>query len=348
MPFRLRPIRETDLAGLNSLVASIQVNLTSLPNNPHYLEEKLHLSLRSFHPRIQKPGGEYYLFVLEETGSGELAGCCGIVARVGGYDPFFNYEIMPERVTHAPQGIDTKIPVLHLRTDHKGPSEVGSLYLRQEYRQAGLGRLLSLSRFLFMGQFPARFEDTVVAEMRGWVDEAHGSPFWEAICRPFFGTDFRTADILSGIGDKEFIANLMPKYPIYVPLLPPGAQHVIQRVHPNTEPALKMLLDEGFEMTNRIDIFDGGPMLMGETKNLRPVRERKVATVAEVVERVAPTEPRTLLANTLLDFRSCLGGVEEIRPGMARIDRECADLLELRAGAALQYVPVHGAGRRAP
>ena len=44
---------------------------------------------------------------------------------------------------------------------------------------------------------------------------------------------------LTGIGKKGFIADLMPKLPIYVNLLSKEAQAVIGEVHDNTRPALK-------------------------------------------------------------------------------------------------------------
>lgn len=337
----IRPIREADLDGLKALVRSIQDNLTTLPYNPEFLEERLHLSLRSFYPAIRRPGGEYYLFVLEDPDAGRIAGCCGIVARVGGYDPFYNYEIRKEIVRHPPMDIEKTVDVLHLKMDHKGPSEIGSLFLHQDYRRSGLGRLLSLSRFLFMAQHAERFESEVVAEMRGYIDDARTSPFWEAVCRPFFGTDFRTADVLSGIGDKTFIMNLMPKYPIYVDLLPEAAQAVIGRVHTHTEPALKLLLREGFAVTDCIDIFDGGPMVRAPFGRIRPIRDRVCETLAEVREGLDQTAGETLLlGNLALDFRCCLGRAEEAESGGLVIDRTSAEALRVEPGDTVQCVPV--------
>ena len=57
--------------------------------------------------------------------------------------------------------------------------------------------------------------------MRGWQAETGRSPFWDHLGSKFFGLGFDSADHLSAVGDKRFIAELMPKYPIYVDLLPP-------------------------------------------------------------------------------------------------------------------------------
>src|SRR5260370_25373704 len=120
--------------------------------------------------------------------------------------------------------------VLHLKLDHTGPSEVCTLSLRAEFRRAGRGLLLSLSRFLFMACFPQRFDQRVIAELRGLTNEAGLSPFWEAIGRHFFAQSFARADFLSRIRQKDFIHDLIPQYPIYTATLPEQPRAVIPRV----------------------------------------------------------------------------------------------------------------------
>ncbi|WP_176087127.1 arginine N-succinyltransferase, partial [Burkholderia vietnamiensis] len=41
--------------------------------------------------------------------------------------------------------------------------------------------------------------------------------------RKFFGRDFTDVDIASGGRSRTFIAEVMPAYPLYVPLLPEAA-----------------------------------------------------------------------------------------------------------------------------
>src|SRR5882724_6628520 len=254
--FVLRPVRETDLPKLIELARSISGGLTTLPANEAFLEERIDDSSRAFNPKIKKPGGEYYLFILEDISNGDIVGTAGIASRVGGFDPFYSYEIRPEKFVHVPLKIAKDIPVLHLKATHRGPSEICSLFLRADCRRGGLGRLLSLARFVFMRCFPKRFDQTVIAELRGYLDQENKSPFWESVGRHFFEHDFYHADGLSGLGNKEFIADLMPKYPIYIPLLPVSVQAVIGRVHYETVPALNLLLAEGFVQTTEVDIFD--------------------------------------------------------------------------------------------
>ncbi|MDG4870301.1 arginine N-succinyltransferase, partial [Guyparkeria sp. 1SP6A2] len=86
-----------------------------------------------------------------------------------------------------------------------------------------------------------------------------------------FSIEFSQADHLTGIGQKAFIAELMPKHPLYVDFLSEPAQQVIAKVHPNTEPARKILEDEGMRYEGYIDIFDAGPTLEAYIDDLRMV-----------------------------------------------------------------------------
>jgi len=78
--------------------------------------------------------------------------------------------------------------------------------------------------------------------------------------RHFFEVDFPTADALS-FQNKKFIADLMPKHPIYIPLLPPEAQAVIGNVNDASRTALSILEREGFEFNGMVDIFEAGPVV---------------------------------------------------------------------------------------
>jgi len=337
----LRPIRESDLAGLVALAASIDGGMTSLPANEEFLRDRIDESLRAFSARVKKPGGEYYLLVLEDTATGAVVGTSGLAARVGGYEPFYSYEIRTERYTHAPLQIEQEVSVLHLKEVHRGPSEICSLFLHPAYRRAGAGRLLSLARFLFVDAFPTRFDDTIIAELRGYIDQTGQSPFWEAVGRHFFEFDFYAADFLSGLGDKTFIADLMPDHPIYVTLLPPHVQAAIGRVHANTEPALALLRSEGFELTTEVDIFDAGPQLRAKTKNIRTVRATRTARLRRITS-AAPSfaEKPFLVAHATLDFRATVGSLIEHDDGSVSLDEETAAALALSAGHSVTFAPL--------
>ncbi|MDZ4850883.1 MAG: arginine N-succinyltransferase [Pirellulaceae bacterium] len=337
--FVLRPIRKNELSQLYSLVQSIEGSLTSLPLNEEFLDDRIHESIRAFSPRVRKAGGESYLFVLEQTKTGELCGTSGIVSRVGGFDPFYSYKIHREKLVHKPSKTEREIPVLHLHETHSGPSEICSLFLRPDCRRAGTGRLLSLGRFHFMQAFPQRFDTTVIAEMRGYIDQTGRSPFWEAVGKHFIDYDFSTADFLVGLGNKDFIADLMPRHPIYLSLLPEEVQAVIGRVHTQTQPALAMLESEGFQSTDEIDIFDAGPCVRASLQEIRTLRLATTSTIRDL-ETLAHDAVIQLLSNARLDFRACLGAVKPHSDGSVSIDSAVALALQLQPGENVTWSPL--------
>ena len=99
----------------------------------------------------------------------------------------------------------------------------------------------------------------MLAELRGVMDQAGHSPFWDALGGRFFGMTFPEADEFNAVHGTQFIADLFPKTPIYVAMLPESAEAVIGQPHPTGRAALKMLENEGFDWDSYIDIFDGGP-----------------------------------------------------------------------------------------
>ena len=333
----LRPADEEDLPELVALARTVAGGITTLPADPGHLRASVGESRRAFAHPVTRPGAERYLFVLEDRDAGRVAGSGAVVARVGGFDPFYTYEIHEETVAHAPLGIDNSVQVLHLKRAHKGPSELCTLAIAPDYRGRGLARLVSVGRLLFVRAHPERFERRIIAELRGWLDEDGRSPFWESVGRHFFDSDFSRADFLSGLGDKDFIEDLMPRHPIYVPLLAEPARAAIGRAHRDAEPARRVLEGEGLRFCDEVDIFDAGPLLGADVDDLRAVREARDAPVRLVAEE-EPRGPAMILANGRLDFRACLGAVAPAADGSVAIGRGAAELLEVAAGDTITYV----------
>ena len=131
---------------------------------------------------------------------------------------------------------------------------------------------------MFIAEFAQLFAPKVIAELRGRLDADGTSPFWEGLGRHFFAMEYSTADYLTGLGQKAFIAELMPRHPVYVNLLPPSARDAIGDVHADTAPARAMLEQEGFRYEGYVDIFDAGPTVECARDNIDAVRRSSVMT----------------------------------------------------------------------
>ena len=334
----IRPIQQKDFAALYAIAEESGIGFTSLPVNDNLLAKKIARSETSFNKEVSTPANESYLFVMEETASQTVVGTCGIESSVGVEDAFYHYHL--GKVVHASRelNIHNTVEILTVCNDYSGVSEICTLFLREQARLPNMGRFLSKVRFLFMAEHQTRFTEQVIAEMRGVSDENGRSPFWEWLETHFFSMDFPTADYLTGIGNKVFIAELMPKYPIYVNLLSAAAQAAIGQVHEKTKPALALLEKEGFKCRGYVDIFDAGPTIEADVESLKTVRDsiRKPALVATI----NPQAPLHIIINTQVsDFRGVLQPVE-VTDDHILISRETAAALKVNNGEYIRIAPL--------
>ena len=110
----VRPIRLSDLDALHFMAKTAGSGFTSLPPRPEVLRRKIELSLHSFEANIETPGHERYMFVLEETTTGEVGGCCAVEAACGLDEAFYNYHI--GLTVHASRQLTiyNRVPTLYL------------------------------------------------------------------------------------------------------------------------------------------------------------------------------------------------------------------------------------------
>ncbi len=336
--FIFRPVREDDLDEIFKIADEAKDPITTLPNDRDYLRGRIHESLKSFYPVIESPGSESYFFVLESYPAGEILGCSAIFARVGGYEPFYAYEIRESHFNHKPLNITKTISELHLKLDHDGPTEIGSLYLKESARGKGLGPLLSLARFLFIAQFSERFSEEIIAELRGVSDQDSESPFWNAVGRHFFDCDYLTADLHTAKNNKSFLRDLMGRHPIYLPMLPQEAQDCVGEVHPNTRPALKMLVEQGFEFSNEVDIFDAGPAYRAKTSQISSIAQTQKTHVSETQLSPSRNSTRALLSRTDLDFRCLSSEIQILDDGSVSVSQATLEALALSIGDPVAYL----------
>ena len=272
----VRPANLDDLGNIIDLAKQAGPGFTSLAVGEEKLADRLQKSVVSFEVSDPISPNHIYLLLLEDMARGQVVGMSAVKAQIGIKDPFFNFRILKVGRKSAVTNRRYDMDVIMMVNEYNGATEVGSLYVRPEMRGTGAGRLISQSRYMLMAANLERFSDTVISELRGHVDDNGGSPFWEAIGRKFFQMDFTEADHISAEQDSQFISDLMPRYPIYVELLPQSAREVMGKTHPAGLGARRLLEAEGFRYNGMIDIFDGGPSVSAPIKDIRTIKDSRV------------------------------------------------------------------------
>jgi arginine N-succinyltransferase len=144
---------------------------------------------------------------------------------------------------------------------------------------------------------------------------------------------FPEADEFNAVHGTKFIADLMPKTPIYVALLADSAKAVMGQPHPSGRAALRMLEQEGFTYDRYVDIFDGGPTVTAPTDQIHTVRDSRLDTIGEIAE--GGRIKMLVAAGRLKNFRACCASVKRLpRKGLS-IDPQAAELLEVEVGDQL-------------
>ena len=329
MSFRVRPARNDDFQAIYEMAKLTGGGFTNLPPDKGTLVAKLARSEDAFAREDGNPEGDLFVFVLENAETGQVRGTCQVFSLVGMIEPFYSYRISTLTQTSPELDKTFRAEMLTLCTDFEGSSEVGGLFLHPAERAGGLGVLLARSRYLFIKLHRERFADRVLAELRGVIDEAGGSPFWDAIAGRFFGMNFQEADAFNGAHGTRFIADLMPKTPIYTAMLPASARAIMSVPHPSGRAAMRMLQQEGFSGEGYVDIFDGGPTMSARTDEIRTVREARELVLTAIDDNNVGKR-MMLAAGQRKDFASGYGHVLIATDGGATLDAAAARLLGVR------------------
>ncbi len=339
----IRMATEADLSALLKLSALLPPGMTSMPFDKSTWEKKLDLVQASIQTEVIHDSEAVYLLVMEHPDSGEIVGTAGIVAGVGLTRPFYNYKLSKESKYSEQLDLHVTNNLLNLVNDFTGETELISLFLRPEYRMNNGGQFLSRCRYVFMSDFPERFSDTVFAEIRGWLDESEKSPFWECLGRKFFNLPFARADFISAVNGSQFISDLMPRFPVYLELLPEEAVAVIGKPHEDAVPARKLLEREGFNYHGTIDIFDAGPVMECNRSSIQSIEECRLLTVKAVAASLPDSEklPMCIISNRrLADYRLIVAPVLIDEQGEATISEADAARLGVSASAEIQTLEI--------
>jgi len=335
MTYRIRAAQADDLQHLYEMAKLTGGGFTNLPPDRKALRAKLDRSDAAFDRGGDALADELFVLMLENVATGEVRGTCQLFTQVGQRHPFYSYRL-GTLTQHSQELARTfRAEMLSLTTDLEGSCEVGGLFLHPGERAGGLGLLLARSRYLFIRAHRARFADRILAELRGIIDEAGGSPFWDGLAGRFFGMNFQDADRFNAINGHQFIADLMPKHPIYTAMLSEAARSVIGLPHPSGRAAMRMLENEGFHYEGYVDIFDGGPTMTARTDRVRTI---EAARVAPIVAIDGDGGAEALVATgTLRDFRCAFGHVREVGDGIV-LSTDCARALEVQEDDAVLHI----------
>ena len=332
MTFRIRAATPDDLGALYDLSKLTGGGFTNLPADKKTLEAKLAKSQEGFRREGENQDDDLYLFVLENYVTKAIRGTSQVFGKVGNDVPFYSYRLSTLTQKSQALGRIFRNQTLSLCTDLEGSSEVGGLFLHPHERAGGSGMLLARSRYLFIKQHRPRFGPRVLAELRGVMDPAGHSPFWDALAGRFFGMSFPEADEFNAVQGTQFIADLMPKTPIYVALLPDGAKSVMGQPHPTGRAALRMLESEGFSYECYIDIFDGGPTVTAATDRIKTIEKAEWLRYAGPPNPSDKCEKMMLATGRLENFHACYGQVHRGPDDCVHFDDLTAEKLRLDHG----------------
>jgi arginine N-succinyltransferase len=322
----VRPAGPADLDMLMELAVLSGRGFTSLPEDEAVLSDRLALSEASFAGTVA-PVDSWYTIMLEDTETGRVEGVAGIRAAIGLKRPHFSFRVMT--LAQYSSAIQTRFDhqALVLVNECSGWTEVGSLFLRPERRSGGAGSLLARARYMLIGAEPERFSRTIMAELRGWFDDAGRSPFWEGVASKFYRLPFAEADRMVTSTDGQFILDLAPRHPIFVELIDAAACDAIGKVHREGEAARALLEREGFEHTSLIDIFDGGPTMTCQRDWLATIRKGQALRVSIGAPQGAPV----LLSTSGIPTFRAARAIAEVHDDVAVITAETAQALGLQA-----------------
>ncbi|MEP3226492.1 MAG: arginine N-succinyltransferase [Parasphingorhabdus sp.] len=335
--FRIRAARIEDLQHLYEMAKLTGGGFTNLPADKDSLTAKLERSARAFDRSSEDHGNDLFVMVLENVDTGVVRGTSQLFTMVGQSWPFYSYRLSTLSQTSKELDRTFRAEMLTLVTDLEGASEVGGLFLHPGERAGGLGMLLARSRYLFIKEHRSRFGDRLFAELRGVIDEAGGSPFWDGLAGRFFGMGFQEADYFNAIHGNQFIADLMPKHPIYTAMLSETARSAIGIPHPNGRAAMRMLENENFSYDGYVDIFDGGPTMIAKTDSVTSVANSNAGVISDISKDEKGSKS-IISCGRLHEFQATYAFISDTENGLI-IDQNAASNLGLKVGDSIWHIP---------
>ena len=256
----IRPATLSDIEDFFELSVLAGAGFTSLPASEALLSERLVASQGAF-----KGEAGTLMLALDDRRTRRVVGCAAVKPGGKPRADFLNFSIEDR--------------ALRTTSRYSNMTEVGSLLLHPDYRSNGIGPFLARSRYLLIATDLDRFGRHIFSELRGVVGEDDRSPFYDAVCAPYIDYSFAEADDLCAHGRQAEINALLPNAPILLDTLNKAALDAMGEPHRAGRRALDYLEEEGFHFEGVVDLLDGGPAVVAESRSVKTIRKSFEAPV---------------------------------------------------------------------
>jgi arginine N-succinyltransferase len=330
----IRPVKIEDVDNIVELAKHIGQGLTSLKPDTKVILPLVQKSIKSFDTQDRYG---MYLFVLEDDG--KVVGTAGIFNGLGKSEPFYCYSVVNARQINDKFGVDVGVDYLNMLIwdeRSEAPSEICSLFLHPVYRKGNTGKLITKCRYLFMAEFPHLFDKYVIAQLRAYNDENGINPFFEEWGKHFTDMTYEEVDDYLTLG-TDVTEELIPRDKIYLHMLSEEARGCLGMVHPETEPAKRLVEKEGFYYWDKVCIYAGGPMYVCERESIKSVKESEVKIISKLNDQDLDEMGYAIISTQDMEFKACIARYSQDQ-GLFSIDVESANLLGIVEGDAIRVL----------
>ncbi|SPJ33966.1 arginine N-succinyltransferase [Kushneria phyllosphaerae] len=328
-----------DVDAIMAMAAMARPALTNLPADRDRLMQRLASSQAALAASVDRPGDEQYVLVAE-TEAGEVIATATVKALAGGREAYYTYR--QETLIHASQQLDVRreVDILSISHEMSHASLLCALATTDHGQADSARRLLRAARLALIARFPERFAATLFVALSGYR-EGGRTPFWDGVGRHFFSRDFDDIHRAASLGSRSFIGEVMPPFPLYLPLLDDHARDAIGRAGDNHLNALTAWQQEGFRLSRHVDMLDGGPLLEASRDHL-PHGQWLTAQIDDAVPEGAGARPMLIASQRRGDFRASVvtGCINE--RGQCVMDVDSARGLSVDTDEPVLVIPFDG------
>lgn len=330
----LRACNVNDIDKLIKLLHEDLHFLTSLPKEKNLLEEQLKNSCNSFSKLPFFEADAIFILILENINNASIIGIGLIKPNSKHDDTLFSFLISTITKEFDPLKILKKFTFLNLCQHRNNALEIDSIYLHPEYANQKLSTFLLQGIFHFIFLFKKYFKNTLFVPTRGVGTLNEQSPFYEQVCKPFFLLNFEQA-FVKFKENKAFINDLGPKNPIILELLPLSVQKAFKTPHSSFEIFYNTFLNQGFFLSNYVNLIDGGPNLYANIEDIKMIKSIKPINGLHFEQNVSHVK-QGILSNCDKEFRACMTVSLENQKDLYSV-KQYLDLLNTSQAAPLLF-----------